>query len=71
MMVSAGLMAGALEGSEETKPGRRPNVVLILTDDLGHGDLSCYGQTGHQTPAIDRLAVEGVRATDFYVPVPY
>lgn len=71
MMVSAGLLAGTLEGSEETKPGRRPNVVLILTDDLGHGDLSCYGQTGHQTPAIDRLAVEGVRATDFYVPVPY
>ncbi|VGO17766.1 Arylsulfatase [Pontiella desulfatans] len=50
---------------------RRPNVVLILADDLGYGDLSCYGQQNHQTPAIDRLAAEGVRATDFYVPVPY
>ncbi len=50
---------------------RRPNVVLILADDLGYGDLSCYGQTAYRTPAIDRLAQEGVRATDFYVPVPY
>ncbi len=49
----------------------RPNVVLILADDLGYGDLSCYGQTGYQTPAIDHLAAEGVLATDFYVPVPY
>ena len=50
---------------------RRPNVVLILADDLGYGDLSCYGQTAYETPAIDRLAKEGVKATDFYVPVPY
>ena len=49
----------------------QPNVVLILADDLGYGDLSCYGQTKYQTPAIDRLAAEGARATDFYVPVPY
>lgn len=49
----------------------RPNVVLILTDDLGYGDLSCHGQAQYQTPVIDRLAKEGVRATDFYVPVPY
>jgi uncharacterized sulfatase len=46
-------------------------VLLILADDLGYGDLSCYGQTQYQTPAIDRLAKEGVRATDFYVPAPY
>ena len=49
----------------------QPNVVLILADDLGYGDLSCYGQTAYETPAIDRLAAEGVKATDFYVPVPY
>jgi arylsulfatase A-like enzyme/endonuclease/exonuclease/phosphatase family metal-dependent hydrolase len=48
-----------------------PNVVLILADDLGYGDLSCYGQGQYQTPAIDQLAAEGVLATDFYVPVPY
>ena len=51
--------------------GERPNVVLILADDLGYGDLSCYGQQSYRTPAIDRLAAEGIKATDFYVPVPY
>ena len=49
----------------------KPNVVLILADDLGYGDLSCYGQDAYQTPAIDKLAQEGVLATDYYVPVPY
>lgn len=43
-----------------------PNIVFILTDDLGYGDLSCYGQTLFQTPAIDSLATEGIRFTDHY-----
>jgi arylsulfatase A-like enzyme len=43
-----------------------PNIVLILADDLGYGDLGCYGQERVQTPHIDRLAAEGVRFTDFY-----
>ena len=53
------------------EPDHPPNVVLILADDLGYGDLSCYGQQSYQTPRIDRLASEGVRFTNFYVPVPY
>jgi arylsulfatase A-like enzyme len=44
----------------------RPNVVYILADDLGYGDLSCYGQTKLQTPNIDRLAHEGMKFTDHY-----
>ena len=44
----------------------RPNIVLILADDLGYGDLGCYGQKRIQTPRIDRLAKEGLRFTDFY-----
>jgi arylsulfatase A len=44
----------------------RPNVVLILADDLGYGDLSSYGAKDVETPSIDRLAREGVRFTDFY-----
>ncbi len=44
----------------------RPNVLLINCDDLGYGDLGCYGSTRNATPAIDRLAAEGVRFTDFY-----
>jgi arylsulfatase A-like enzyme len=45
----------------------RPNVVLIFPDDLGYGDVGCYGATGYTTPNIDRLAKEGTRFTDFYV----
>jgi arylsulfatase A-like enzyme len=49
----------------------KPNVVIILTDDLGYGDISCYNKNQIRTPNIDRLAAEGVRFTDFYVPTPY
>lgn len=45
---------------------RPPNVVIILADDLGWSDLGCYGHEYHQTPAIDRLAREGMRFTQFY-----
>lgn len=49
---------------------RRPNIVLINCDDLGYGDLGCYGSERNATPAIDRLAAEGLRLTDFYVASP-
>lgn len=48
-----------------------PNFVLIFADDLGYGDLSSYGATAHRTPHLDRMAEEGIRFTDFYVPVPF
>ncbi|HEY8506240.1 MAG TPA: sulfatase-like hydrolase/transferase, partial [Gemmataceae bacterium] len=44
----------------------RPNILLILADDLGYGDLGCYGCPDARTPNIDRLAKEGVRLTSFY-----
>ena len=44
----------------------KPNIIFILADDLGYGDLSCYGQTHFQTPNIDRLAAEGMKFTDHY-----
>ncbi len=46
--------------------GRKPNIILILADDLGYGDLGCYGQQRIQTPYLDRLAAEGMRFTDAY-----
>jgi arylsulfatase A-like enzyme len=46
----------------------KPNIVIILADDLGYGDLSCYGATKFKTPNIDRLAREGVRFTDAHSP---
>ena len=45
---------------------RRPNMLFILADDLGYGDLACYGAPDIKTPNLDRLAKEGVRFTDFY-----
>lgn len=45
---------------------RQPNLIVVLADDLGYGDLGCYGQQKIKTPNLDRLAVMGVRLTDFY-----
>jgi len=50
--------------------GERPNIVLIVADDLGYGDLGCYGCKDISTPHIDRLAAEGVRFTQFYANAP-
>ena len=47
-----------------------PNIIVILADDLGHGDLGCYGQTKIKTPAIDALAASGMRFTAAYAPAP-
>ena len=60
---AAGLMV-ALAGAPAADAA--PNVVLILADDLGWGDLGCYGQKEIRTPNLDRLAAEGMRFTQFY-----
>ena len=49
---------------------QKPNIIIILTDDLGYGDCSCYGQKAWTTPNIDRMAEEGIRFTDFYTTSP-
>ena len=46
--------------------GDQPNIIFILADDLGYGDLGCYGQKVIQTPNLDRMAAEGLRFTDCY-----
>src|SRR3954468_16372538 len=54
-------------GQGPLAPSRvRQDVVLIVLDDMGYGDLGCYGCTDIRTPNIDRLARQGVRLTDFY-----
>jgi arylsulfatase A-like enzyme len=50
----------------EAQAPKRPNVIFILADDLGYGDLGCYGQKHIQTPHIDQLAAEGMRFTQYY-----
>ncbi|MFM8536393.1 MAG: sulfatase [Acidimicrobiia bacterium] len=47
-------------------PNARPNVILIITDDVGYGDIGSYGAPDIRTPNIDRLAARGTRFTDFY-----
>ena len=49
----------------------KPNVVIILADDLGYGDISSFGQKNYETPNIDNIAARGVSCMDFYVPTPY
>jgi arylsulfatase A-like enzyme len=61
-------LPAALAGSSFA--AERPNILLILTDDQGYHDLSCYGATDFETPDIDRLAASGVRFTDGYVSAP-
>src|SRR5262245_33674833 len=56
----------ALPGDVRAAEAPRPNIVLILADDLGYGDLGCYGCKDIKTPNIDRLAARGVRFTTFY-----
>ena len=48
----------------------KPNIIIIYVDDLGCGDLGCYGSTLHRTPNIDRMAADGVRFTSFYSAAP-
>jgi N-acetylgalactosamine-6-sulfatase len=50
----------------EVQRREKPNIVFILADDLGYGDLGCYGCRDIRTPATDRLAAEGVRFTSYY-----
>ncbi|HQL51719.1 MAG TPA: arylsulfatase [Kiritimatiellia bacterium] len=68
MMLGAGLAAWRLQVEAavpaEGRPPRPRNVVVILADDVGWGDLSCFGATAVQTPQVDRLAREGARFTD-------
>ena len=61
LLLSVGVAAGQ-DASE-----RPPNIVFMFADDLGYGDLGCYGHPYAKTPALDRLATEGTRFTQYYV----
>src|SRR5699024_946631 len=52
--------------SLQTFAQQKPNIIIILADDMGYGDLGCYGQQMIQTPHIDSLAAAGMRFTDYY-----
>ena len=62
--LSAFAAAGVPAFAQARQPS--PNIIFIMADDLGYGDLGCYGQKTLRTPNIDRLAAEGVKCTDVY-----
>jgi arylsulfatase len=64
---AAAFLAALACTSPASAADRPPNIVLIVADDLGYGDLSCYGNKKIKTPHLDRLAKEGTRFTSFYV----
>ena len=65
-LVTCAVMA-VLHGSAAAEPAAEgPNIVFLLIDDMGWPDLGCYGNRFNETPHIDRLAVQGMRFTDFY-----
>ncbi|WP_372797624.1 sulfatase [Pontiella sp.] len=71
ILLAAGLvlLTGYGHAGSAARPGERgskPNIVVILCDDLGYGDLECYGHPHIKTPNLNRLAAEGMRFTDFY-----
>jgi uncharacterized sulfatase len=66
LLLGAGVLCSAVSHAAD-----RPNIVVILADDLGYGDLGCYGHPSFKTPNIDRLAATGARLTQFNCPAPY
>src|SRR5579884_1617910 len=66
LLLFALLASLALTSPLQAQAARKPNILLILADDLGYGDLGCYGQKKIKTPNIDRLAAEGMRFTQAY-----
>ncbi len=63
---AAGMSGAALVAGRSWAAESKPNIVLIMADDLGYGDLGCYGGTHVDTPHLDALAAAGVRFTDFH-----
>ena len=62
VFVLSGMCLDAVIGAELN----RPNIVFILADDLGYGEIGCFGQTKIKTPHLDKLAAEGMRLTQHY-----
>jgi arylsulfatase A-like enzyme len=65
-LIAVAIALGACSKAPSLATQPKPNIIYILADDLGYGDLSCYGQTRFTTPNIDTLAKQGMRFTQHY-----
>ena len=70
--ITTALAATAIAGAPQVLQAqtKRPNILFILADDLGYGDLSCYGRPDYKTPNLDRLAAQGLRFANAYSAAP-
>ena len=67
MLLGCGLLTAATTQAQEAK---KPNIIYIMCDDMGYGDLGCYGQKYISTPNLDKMASEGMLFTDAYAGSP-
>ncbi len=67
LLISILLILGCGRTAENSSPERAPNIILIITDDQGWGDVSHHGNNNLHTPHIDQLAAEGASFTNFFV----
>ncbi|MEZ4905301.1 MAG: arylsulfatase [Spirosomataceae bacterium] len=65
-LLGAALLTCFIFAFKTIAPPNKPNIIYVMADDLGYGDLSCYGQKKFQTPHLDRMASEGIRYTDYH-----
>jgi arylsulfatase A-like enzyme len=66
LLILASFLAPSADSADATRRANKPNIIFIMADDLGYGELGCYGQQKIKTPNIDRMAREGLRFTRFY-----
>ena len=67
LVILASVGFPGMAAAEQRGQAERPNIILIVCDNLGYGDVGCFGSKLHRTPHIDRMAADGVRFTDFYI----
>src|SRR6188768_3143803 len=70
-LIAAILWSASSNRLARAAPGRTPNIIILLADDLGYGDIACFGNPKFKTPNLDRMAEEGARLTQFNTPAPF
>ena len=65
-LLTLACLASAIAQAQQSPDGPRPNVILIMTDDQGYGDLSCHGHPFLKTPQLDQLHAESIRLTNYH-----